>query len=243
MTPFLTSGRRGDGAFLPTRWSLVKRAVETPAALEEWIGGYWYPLYVWARSRGLSPEDAADGVQSFLEKLCGRALLAQADASRGRLRSWLLTAFGNHLSDIRRKQYRLKRGGNTPHISIDRAMVESEYRRDMAPSSTPEALYSRVWALTLMEEALERVAAHYTRTDRRELFEALLPALEQPLPDENYAACADRLGMAPGTLRQASVRLRKRYRQALLDVAGARLGIYGEQALAEELRSLLGGGT
>lgn len=235
--------RRGDGAFTPTRWSLVRRAVRTPAALEEWIGAYWYPLYVWARSRGLPPEDAADGVQGFLEKLCERALLAQADASRGKLRSWLLTAFGNHLCDLHRKQHRLKRGGNAPHISMDRAMVESEYRRDMALSATPEGLYSRVWALTLMEEALERVAAHYIRTDRQDLFEALLPALEQPLPDDTYAACAIRLEMKPATLRQAAVRLRERYRQALLDVAGARLGIYGEQALAEELRSLLGGGT
>lgn len=237
------SMRRGNGAFLPTRWSLVRRAVRTPAALEEWIGDYWYPLYAWARSCGHSPEDAADGVQGFLEKLCGRGLLAQADPSRGKLRSWLLTAFGNHLSDLRRKQHALKRGGKAPHISIDWTMVENECRQDLIPSSTPEALYTRVWALTLMEEALERVAAHYRATGREKLFETLVPALERPLPDDTYASRAEELGMAPGTLRQASVRLRKRYRQALLDVAGIRLGIYGEQALAEELHLLLGGGT
>ena len=92
----------GSGLFARTRWSLVRRAAAGDAgargALGEWLGVYWYPLYAWARRRGLSPEDASDGVQSFLEKMCAQQLLARADITRGKLRSWLLKSFSNHLA-------------------------------------------------------------------------------------------------------------------------------------------------
>ena len=47
--------------------------------------------------------------------------------------------------------------------------------------------------------------------------------------------------MTPAALRQASVRLRQRYRRALLDLAAARLGITCEAALEDELRTLVAG--
>jgi hypothetical protein len=143
----------GERTFPPTRWSLVSRAIGSPEALNEWLGNCWYPLYVRARGRGQSPEDAADGVQGFLEKLCGRNLLTQADASRGRLRSWLPTAFGNHLVDTRIKAGRLKRGGGVPHVSIDWNQVETTCQGDLAASSDPGALYARAWALMLRPPA------------------------------------------------------------------------------------------
>ena len=105
----------------------------------------------------------------------------------------------------------------------------------------PDALYARTWALSLMEEALESVATHYAETNRTPLFDALLPALESPLPEDTYAQVATRLAMTPAALRQASVRLRQRYRRALLDLAALRLGITCEAALEDELRALLGG--
>ena len=234
----------GSGLFSRTRWSLVRRAtVEGNAAhgaLDELLAIYWYPLYAWARRSGRLPEDASDGVQGFLGKVCAQNLIAKADADRGKLRSWLLRSFSNHLATEHERATRLKRGGDATHVYIDWTGAESAYLAEPALISSPEALYARTWALSLMEEALENVARHYGETDRAALFDALLPALESPLPEDTYAAVATRLAMTPAALRQASVRLRQRYRRALLDLAAARLGITSEAALEDELRALLG---
>ncbi len=167
-------------------------------------------------------------------------MIAKADADRGKLRSWLLKSFSNHLATERERATRLKRGGDAAHVHIDWTGAENAYLAEPALTSSPDALYARTWALSLMEEALDRVARHYAETDRAPLFDALIPALESPLPEDTYAEVALRLAMTPAALRQASVRLRQRYRRALLDLAAVRLGIASEAALEDELRALLG---
>jgi DNA-directed RNA polymerase specialized sigma24 family protein len=237
-----SSPRKKESASLPiTRWSLVQRAARgTAADLDEWAGACWYPLYVWARQKELSTEDAADAVQDFLGKICTRNLLEQVDPARGRLRSWLLAGFTNHLSSLRSQSLRLKRGGGFRHLSVDRDGLEKFYQTDMSTVADAECAYSRAWALTLMDEALARLEAHYESGGRGELFGALLPALEAPLAETTYREAGARLGLSEAALRQAAVRFRQRYRRLLLDVAGERLGITCESRLAEELREWLG---
>jgi RNA polymerase sigma-70 factor (ECF subfamily) len=223
-----------------TRWSLVRRAATGGAALDQWVAACWYPLYTWARRREWSPEDAADAVQDFLGKICTKGSLSQADPSRGRFRSWLLTAFGNHLSSRRSNGRRQKRGGGATHLSLDLDGVEVLYQTDMAGTTDPTQAYLRAWALSLMDEALARLSDHFAASGRGELFEALLPALENSPEETTYRETAAGLGLSAAALRQAAVRFRQRYRRLLLDVAGERLGITCEAQLAEELRELLG---
>lgn len=237
-----TDAHRGDNRLLgTTRWSLVRRALTCGDSLESWASACWYPLYTWARRKDWPPEDAADAVQEFLGKICTRGLLGQADPSRGKFRSWLLTAFGNHLSSLRSCSRRLKRGGSATHLSLDLGQMEDLFQADMAEVMDPARAYMRAWALSLMDEALARLAAHFAASNRQDLFEALLPALEASLADTTYQELAERLGMSHAALRQAVVRFRQRYRRLLLDVAGERLGITCESRLGEELRELLGG--
>ena len=224
-----------------TRWSLVRRAAAGTAALEEWVGSCWYPLYTWARHQNRSPEDAADAVQEFLGKICTRNLLADADPARGRFRAWLLTGFSNHLSNAARKTSSLKRGGKKNRDHIDLQTIEEIYHHDMASIGDPAQAYTRAWAITLMDEALLRLEDYFKSRDRSELFHVLLPALESPLADSTYEEHAPKLGMTAPALRQAALRFRQRYRRLLLDVASERLGVTCDARLREELRELLGG--
>jgi RNA polymerase sigma-70 factor (ECF subfamily) len=224
-----------------TRWSLVQRAAGGGVAdLDEWVRASWYPLYAWARQKDWSPEDAADAVQDFLLKICNKGLLKQVDPARGRFRSWLLTGFTNHLSNRQKHALRLKRGGGVKHVPVDHPSIESFYQTDMAAVTDAGRAFSRAWALTLMDEALTRLADHYHAGGRGDLFEVLLPALEEPLAETTYQESAASLGLSGPALRQAAVRFRQRYRRLLLDVAGERLGVTCEARLAEELRELLG---
>jgi RNA polymerase sigma-70 factor (ECF subfamily) len=70
----------GAASFHTTRWTIVMRAAQSQAqggqsALAELCRLYWYPLYIFARRRGYSPEDAQDLTQGFfLHLLEHRAL-------------------------------------------------------------------------------------------------------------------------------------------------------------------------
>ena len=229
----------------PTRWSLVRRAAGTgdaaSHALGEILSHYWYPLYAWARRRGLSEEDAADGVQSFLAKACETQLLARAREERGRLRTWLLRCFQNFLANTADRSRAEKRGAGTVHLSIDRAGAESLYLNEPALTESPDALYRRAWAVSLMEEGLLHLAAHYHSAGRTALYDAILPALDGPLPDQGYAELAVTLGMTSTALRSAVFRMRHRYRDILGTLAAERLGVTSQAALAEELHSFFSG--
>jgi RNA polymerase sigma-70 factor (ECF subfamily) len=125
-------------------------------------------------------------------------------------------------------------------VHIDWGSVESAFAADLADDAQPDRVYARAWAITLLDEALDLVEKHYEKTARPALFTALLPALESPLAERTYEDVAARLGMTGAAVRQAAVRLRERYRRALLELAALRLGITCEAQLHEEIRSLLG---
>ena len=223
-----------------TRWSLVRRAATSNAALEEWVCSCWYPLYAWARHRNHSPEDAADAVQDFLGKICSEKLLSKLEPARGKFRSWLLTGFSNHISSANRKSSCQKRGGGIVHHHIDLQDLERIYHHDMGGFSDPAQAYTRAWAITLMDEALLRLETYFKSRDQSHLFQALLSTLESSSSEISSAETAAKLGMSGPALRQATLRFRQRYRRLLLDVAGERLGIHNEARLREELSELLG---
>jgi RNA polymerase sigma-70 factor (ECF subfamily) len=227
--------------FPATSWSLVKRATNGGQPLDTWIGFYWFPLYAWARHRGMKAEDAADSVQDFLLQICDRRLLGKTDPSRGKLRSWLLKSFSNHLINSHRREQRKKRGGGIPHLIIDWPNAEAAYLADHSHAMDLDTVYARAWAMTTIEEALDRLAAHYRQTGREPLFQVLLPSLEAPFPEKDHSDAAIRLGMTSQAIRQAAARFRQRYRRCLLDVAATRLGITCEARLHQELLDLLGG--
>lgn len=227
--------------FPPTRWSLVKRATDGGQPLEKWIGLYWFPLYAWARRRGWLPEDAADEVQIFVEKVSRFQLLDRASPARGRLRSWLLRSFSNHLANVQRRNQCLKRGGGAHHVVIDWQNAEVAYQAEHSHITDSDKVFARAWALTVIEEAMEALAAHYTASGRERLFQILLPTLEAPVQERPHADAAAELGMTPQAMRQAATRFRQRYRRILIDVAARRLGITCEARLHEELREMLAG--
>ena len=240
--PAITDGPEAPPVgFPPTRWSLVKRATHGGHPLETWIGLYWFPLYAWARRRGWQPEDAADEVQVFVERVARFQLLDRANPTRGRLRSWLLKAFSNHLANVHRHQQRLKRGGTAAHVQIDWQNAENVYLEEHGHVLDSDKVFARAWALTVIEEAMETLAVHYRKSGRERLFHVLLPSLEAPFSEESYANAAAELAMTGPAMRQAATRFRQRYRQILLDVAARRLGITNEARLFEELRDMLAG--
>ncbi len=212
---------RGPGAFTTTHWSMVVRAAaagttESQAALEELCRVYWFPLYWFARRRGMPPHDAEDLTQGFFEDLLARGAVAQADATRGRFRTFLLASFQNYHSHQRAYTGRIKRGGGREIVSIEALQqAESRFQEEPATTDSPEKLFDRKWALSLLEATLETVRREYSAIGKAELFDELKVILWGGRGEVSYVEIARRLNSTEGAIKVAVHRLRRRFREVL----------------------------
>jgi len=210
----------GSPRFATTHWSLVVSAgsdstPEGRAALESLCASYWYPLYAFARRGGDDAHAAQDLVQGFFAELLAKDWIRQADRGRGRFRTFLLAAFRHHASHEREKARALKRGGGKAPLPLDFEGGEGRYLREPADERTPEVLFERRWALTLLDAALARLREEHEKAGRLDLFEALRGTLVAGGPDAPWASVGERLGMSEGAVKVAAHRLRRRYREVL----------------------------
>lgn len=208
-----------DPLFPRTRWTLVEEVRSggdaSGPALNELCRLYWYPVYAYARRSGVPPADAEDLTQGFFAHLIDRENFARAEASKGRLRSFLLSCLKHFRINQHRRNTAQKRGGGRTPISIDAERAEARYGREPVDLEDPEVLFERRWALALLEEAFSRLEADYRAGGRQELYVALRPFLVPSGPGDSYAVVGERLGMSEGAVQVAVHRLRKRYRYAL----------------------------
>jgi RNA polymerase sigma-70 factor (ECF subfamily) len=184
------------------------QARESLAAL---CGAYWYPLYAYIRRRGHGPEQAQDLTQDFFALVLERELLAQADPGRGRFRSFLRAVCAHYLADQHDREIAHKRGGGRPALSIDAVDAEGRYTREPAYELTPERIFDRSWALTLLGRVLEQLRREYHDAGRAATFEELHVILTGSPHSVAYGTIAERLGSSEGAVRVAVHRLRRRY--------------------------------
>jgi RNA polymerase sigma-70 factor (ECF subfamily) len=239
--------------FASTRWSLVcaaaaeaaARSVTTVAtrgpsraAMAELCQSYWYPLYAFVRRRGYTAEEAGDLTQGFFAALLEKNYLADADRTRGRFRTFLLTSMKHYLANEHDRAVRLKRGGGRAILPLefDLGHAESRYRTEPSHRLTPERLFERRWALTLLEKAMDQLRADYANEGKGALFDALKGALTCSDDAESCAMTSRALAMSQGALRVAAHRLRKRYRRCLRGVIAD--CVESEQEVDEEIRAL-----
>lgn len=229
--------------FAPTRWSLISATrgdaarPDVQRALGELCQLYWYPLYAFARRQGCAPEDAEDATQQFFAHALERRLFARADARRGKLRTFLLSAFQNDLADARKAAGRQKRGGGQTIVSFDRLDAEERLAAEGLDPATPDRQYERRWALAVLEAAMARLGAQYAATGRAELFTALRPFLTSDTEAAYEPVCAA-FALSPAAARQAVHRLRERFGLALRAEIADTLGSAADAEVDEELRTL-----
>src|SRR6266403_2404159 len=132
------------------------------SALAQLCRNYWYPLYMFARRRGHSPDDAQDLTQGFFLHLLEQRALAGVDRLKGKFRSFLLASFQNHLSDQIDRTRRLKRGGDKEFVRLDAEEAEQRYQLEPVEFLTAEKIFDARWAMTVLGEALKQLHLEYT---------------------------------------------------------------------------------
>lgn len=208
--------------YLPTtQWTLVLHAAcndSTSArlALAQLCQSYWYPLYAYARRRGNSPADAEDLTQGFFARLLELNSLADVRREKGKFRSFLLASLNHYLSDEWDRARAQKRGKGRV-FSLDASLAEERFCREPADALTPEKLFERQWAMTLLESVVQKLQDEYQSAGKGALFAALKSGIAAEQGEVSYAELSSQLGISGPALRVALHRLRQRYRQLLRD--------------------------
>src|SRR5262245_13202516 len=206
--------------FATTRWSLVAAAGQRPSpesqeALATLCRVYWYPLYAYARRRLASVDDAQELTQEFFAQLLEKDYLQAADPARGKFRSFLLTDFKHFLAKERDRTNAQKRGGGRQFLPLDFPTGERRYGLEPADNTTPDTIFERRWALTLLEQTLVRLRQEFVNAGKQKLFEALKGALTGEDTLGPYARVAEELGLSEQAVKVAVHRLRRRYQELL----------------------------
>jgi RNA polymerase sigma-70 factor (ECF subfamily) len=204
--------------FTTTNWSVVLAAGQTDygraaAALERLCTRYWYPVYAFIRRRGSDPHQAEDLTQSFFTHLLAKDTLKKVDRQKGKFRSFLLAAVTNFLTNEWDRQQTQKRGGQHKFISLDDTEAEELYRHEPAGSLTPEKLFDRRWAFTVLDEVILRLKNEHAH--KPELFEKLQPHLTRELAPGSLLELSVQLQMTEGAVKVALHRLRRRFGELL----------------------------
>jgi RNA polymerase sigma-70 factor (ECF subfamily) len=206
--------------FETTHWSLIVAAGSNDpfaarAAIAVLCEKYWYPLYAFARRQGLDPEDARDLTQGFLASLLERRDFENVSQERGRFRSFLLASLKHYMANESARRLTQKRGGGEVILSLELDSAEGRYRFEPSEPVTPESLYERRWALTVIERVLAYLRQDWEASGRGMEFDELKACLLGETPDGGYLAVAEKLNMTEGAVRTATHRLRRKFQARL----------------------------
>jgi len=231
-----------DQRFTTTHWSVVIAAggiesVSSETALATLCQTYWYPLYAYVRRRGYSPEDAKDLTQSYFAGLLEKKYLDRADRERGRFRTFLLSSLENFLNNEWDRASAQKRGGGQRNISWDEQDAEGRYRNEPVDEMTPERVFEKRWAATLLELVLKKMREEFIVSGKAELFEAIKPHLWSEGPATSYSQLAVQLDMTVVAVKVTVHRLRHRYRDLLRAEIAHTVATPGE--VDDEIRHLI----
>jgi RNA polymerase sigma-70 factor (ECF subfamily) len=228
--------------FVTTSWSQVLAArdgstTESRRALEALCQAYWYPLYAFVRLQGHDPEEALDLTQAYFAELLEKDYLEDVDPSAGRFRAFLKVSVKHFLSKERRKEHTLKRGGRAQVFSLDGALAEGNYRVEPVDHLTPEEIFERRWALTVLERALGKLRQEFSQTGKEKELDKLEAFLTGEEPRIPYRQVAAELGTSEGAVKVSVRRLRERYGKLLREEIAETVGDPDE--VDDEVRHLL----
>jgi RNA polymerase sigma factor (sigma-70 family) len=206
--------------FNTTHWSVVVTATcgnddRARAALTRLCQTYWYPLYAYVRRRGHTAHDAQDLTQAFFAQILERQSLVRASPELGKFRTFILTALNRFLVSEWRQANAQKRGGGRDLLSLDWAAAEERFDLEPSSNASPDKLFEKQWALTVLDDVLKRLEEEYKTAGRTELFRELKQTLMGRRETQPYTELAAKLGLSESAIKVNVHRLRKRYRELI----------------------------
>ncbi len=219
--------------FPNTQWTELAHATLSGeeagrAAMDAMCRSYWEPVRQFVLQRGWPHQEAPDLTQAFFLYLMEKGVLRQAERERGRFRSFLQGVLNNFLLTERQRRLTKKRGAG---------MEREELTEDTA-AADDEAVheFDRQWAKTIVESALQRVAAECTAKRGEGFYDVIsvfIGGSGELTPHETAAA---KLDMSSARFRTEIFTWRQKFREHLR--AEVRRTVSAPHEVDEEVRYL-----
>jgi len=237
-----SNSRPAASVFATTHWSVVLEAGQEDSphaseAMAHLCRTYWYPLYAYIRRRGCHAADAQDLTQEFFSRLLQKNYPSQADRAKGKFRSFLLLTLNHFLADEHAKATAQKRGGGQILISLDEEAPEDRYRLEPADALSPEKLFERRWAQTLLHQALVRLRTEFAQQGKADIYEVLKAFEPGEQNTLTYVEAAGRLGVSESAIKSMIHRLRQRHAELVREEIAHTVSTAAE--VDDELRYLI----
>jgi RNA polymerase sigma-70 factor (ECF subfamily) len=158
------------GRFQTTQWSVIRAAQTDDQTRRRMVVGnlmerYWRPVYSYLRYKGYDNEKAKDLTQGFFAEIVwGDDLLGRTDRSKGRFRTFLLTALQRYVVSVHRKENARKRRPAAGFVDVE--MEELPLLATTRMGTAADETFYRSWASDLLGNVLSQVEAEYCRTGR-----------------------------------------------------------------------------
>lgn len=223
--------------FLTTRWTRVCLAKadsdDGRRALADLCDAYYEPVVAYLRSVLRGADAARDMSHAFFAEVLAGGRIGGAERGRGRFRFYLLGAVKHFIARQREAETRHKRGGGARPQSLDTESLQvAEPGR-----ATPEAIFDRQWAVTVLARAMDLLQAECAAQGRSGLFDQLRPWLLGESDYGDQAGAAQALGLSAAAMKVAVHRMRHRFRQCVkAEIAGT---LKDATAVEDEMRALL----
>ncbi len=157
--------------------------------------------------------------------------------SKGKFRSFLLASLKHFLANEWNRLQTQRRGGGQLHFSLDAASAEERYRLETADELTPEKVFERRWAETVIDSVTRRLEEEYMAAGMVKRFEELKGFLLGSYEPTSYSDAAGRLNISDGAVRTAIYRMRQRYGELFrAEIADT---VNGLREMQEEVRHFL----
>ena len=236
---------RISSRFATTRWTHVLRAASSKEqsgreSLNDLLGRYWKPVYYYLRRKGFDEEEAKDLTQGFFhEVVLGRDLIGQANRSKWRFRSFLLTALRRYTADVHRREVAGRRAPERPILSLN---GQQGVQVDVPGWASPEDAFQYAWASTLLDGVLSRVESELRASGKASHWEVFSARVLRPTLDgteaEPMSFLCRRLGISSeARASNMVVTVKRRFRaalvQAVLEV------VEREEDVEAEIRDLM----
>ena len=232
-------GRRSR--FETTQWSVVlaaggEKSSAARTALATLCETYWYPLYSYVRRQGHNADDAKDLTQAFFVQFLEKQAVQEVRRERGRFRSFLLASLRNFLLNDAEHRRTLRRGGGQIALSLDFETAEGRYLQEPQDPRTPERIFDRRWALTVLDRVLRRLRREWLDAGKGVEFDRLKACLAGESPAGGYRELGQALGLTEGAVKVAVHRLRRQYHRRLREEIGKT--VLTDDAVDEEIQYL-----
>ena len=234
-------------AFPVTRHSIVaafrsERSEVRRAAFDALVTAYWKPVFKYVRLKWhQSPDDAADLTQGFFLRAFEKDFFTGFDPSRARFRTFLRTCLDGYVSNTRKADARLKRGGGVTLVPIDFDQAERELRLQAANAIEDfDAYFHREWLRGLFAVAAARLRDSCAARGRRDRF-AVFEQYDLAADDERrptYADLARRLGLSTVDVTNELAAARREFRRFVLEALREQCAT--DEEFEAESRSLTG---